>query len=137
MTGWRGQEFPTNRRVYLDNMSISLWCDIDDPETNAFGQSGHAFSSKDPDKRHFAQTQTVSVHTGNSYGSPTYQDRQEVTEELDMCGYHWRKSNPFLAKNKPEIPAPPTLQDLEETNSEWQAGYDAATDHYLSGKPHP
>ena len=76
-------------------MTSTLWCDIDDPDTNAHGQSGHSFSSADPDKHHFSETKTVRARTGDYYGSPTYQDRQEVTTEIDMCGYHWRKSNPF------------------------------------------
>lgn len=136
MTG-RG-DFIRSSNVYTEGnnrpMSNALWCDIDDPDTNAMGQTGHSFSAKDPDKRHFAQTASVPVETGNSYGRPTYQQREEITDELDMCGYHWRKQNPFLARNTPEIPAGPTLQDLEEKNEDWQAGYDAATDHYLAGK---
>lgn len=117
-------------------MSMAVWCDIDDSETNAFGQVGHSFSSKDPDKRHFSQTQTVEVPTGNSYGQTTYQERQEVTDELDMCGYHWRKSNPFLAKNKSEIPGPATqktLDELEKEDQSYREGYNAAMDKVTAG----
>ena len=115
-------------------MSASLWCDINDPETNVPNQIGHSFSEKDPERQHFAQTQMVPIRTGDSFGRPTYQDREQVTDELDMCGYHWRKQNPFHAQNQPEIPAPPTLQDLEEKDNEWRAGYDAAMEKILSGK---
>jgi hypothetical protein len=117
-------------------MSVSLWCDIDDTDTNAFGQHGHAFSGNDPDRRHFVQTAQVRVPVGNSYGNPVYQDRQQVTEELDMCGYHWRKSNPFLAEKKTELPssstAQKTLQELEEEDEEYRRGYEAAEDKFYS-----
>lgn len=115
-------------------MSTALWCDIDDPETNALGQIGHSFSQKDVDRRHFAQTAQVEVQTGNSYGNPTYQNRQEVTDELDMCGYHWRKQNPFLAKNTPEIPAPPTLADLEKESDDYERGWDAAVNQMADSR---
>jgi hypothetical protein len=113
-------------------MSQTLWCDIDDPETNAPHQMGHCFPAKDMDRKHFAQTQMVPTRTGDSYGRSTYQDREEITDELDMCGYHWRKQNPFHAANTPEIPAPPTLEDLEERDNEWRAGYDAAMNKVLN-----
>ena len=83
------------------------------------------------DRKHFAQTQMVPNLTGNSFGRPTYQDREEITEELDMCGYHWRKQNPFQAKAKPEIPAPPTLEDLEVEDENYRAGYEAAKEEML------
>jgi hypothetical protein len=117
-------------------VSASLWCDIDDPETNYKGQIGHPMSSKDPDYQHFTKTQQVQVPTGNSYGAPTYQRREEVTEELDICGYHWRKQNPFLQnpaeKALPKDQSQQTLDDLQKMNDDWQAGYDAATEHYLT-----
>lgn len=112
-------------------MADTIWCEIDDPETNMTNQIGHPFSSKDPDKRHYSDTRTVDVPTGNSYGRTTFQQREEVTEEFDMCGYHYRKQNPFLARNKPEIPAPETsktLDELEREDQEYRAGYDAAMD---------
>lgn len=113
-------------------MSDAKWCDIDDPQTNQFGQTGHSFSAKDPERRHFAQTAEVDIPTGNSYGTTTFQRREEITDELDMCGYHWRKQNPFLAKKTPEIPAGPSLADLEEEDANYRRGYEAAEDRYLS-----
>ena len=71
-------------------MSSALWCDKGD----------HAFSAKDPNKQHFSNTHTVSIPTGNSYGRVTYQERQEVTEELDICGPCWAKTNPFSPDGK-------------------------------------
>lgn len=76
-------------------MSNALWCDINDPETNVKGQIGHSFSDRDEDMQHFRNTHTVKVPTGNSYGRATYQDREEITTEMHVCGYHWRKQNPF------------------------------------------
>lgn len=75
-------------------MSEVKWCDKGD----------HAFSAKDPGRQHFTQTQTVKVHTGNSYGNPTYQDQKEVTEELDICGPCWSKTNPFSPDSGPAKP---------------------------------
>lgn len=99
-------------------MSAALWCDKGD----------HAFSSKDPDKQHFVNTHTVEVPTGNSFGRPTYQERVEVTEEIDICGPCW-KSGGILAKK--EIPNQPTLDEMEKENEDWQRGYDAAMDQRL------
>lgn len=119
-------------------MSNTLWCDIPDPLTDTIGQKGHPFSEKDPERQHFTQTRLVQVNTGNSYGKPTYQQREEVTEELDICGYHWRKQNPFHAV--PEISEGPsgkhqkTLDELQKENDDWQAGYDAAIDSIATGK---
>lgn len=73
-------------------MSTALWCDKGD----------HAFSAKDPFKQHFSQTQTVTVPTGNSYGRATYEERREVTEELDICGPCWSKANPFSPDQAPK-----------------------------------
>lgn len=79
-------------------MSHTLWCDIDDTTTNQMpGVPGHSFSMSDPDRQHFTNTRTVQVNTGNSYGRSTFQEREEVTTELDICGYHFRKQNPFQA----------------------------------------
>jgi hypothetical protein len=86
-------------------MSTALWCD----------KGGHAFSAKDPKKQHFTQTRTVSYPTGNSYGRTTYQERKEVTEELDICGPCWAKANPFSTPNPPKA-------EIEE-NEEYLRGY--------------
>lgn len=118
-------------------MANTIWCEIDDSKTNMPNQIGHPFSAKDPDKRHYSDTREVDVPTGNSFGQTTYQTRQEVTEEFDMCGYHYRKQNPFLARNKPEISPPETsktLDQLERDDAEYRAGYDAAMDR-LGNKP--
>jgi hypothetical protein len=120
-TGWRGQRyFGQSER---QEMSQAFWCDVDDAETNAFGQTGHAFSGKDPDRRHYAETQEVTVNTGNSYGRPTFQERQEVTETLDMCGYHHNKRNMFKATpkaiEKAEVEAAKADADM------WRSRYEA------------
>ena len=107
-------------------MSDTIWCDINDPETNVKGQIGHPFSSKDLNSQHFEQSQPVSVPTGNSYGTPTYQERQRVTNTLDVCGYHFAKQNPFQA---PADETPKALTVLEEQNQQWQAGYEAGEEH--------
>lgn len=56
-------------------MSQAIWCD----------QGGHAFSSKDPGKRHFSETRTV---------DDGYRVSQ-VTADMDICGECSEKS--FLA----------------------------------------
>jgi hypothetical protein len=90
-SGWqstyRGQLYKTISEESRKEtpMSQVLWCD----------KGGHAFSAKDLNRQHFSQTQTVKVPTGNSYGKTTYQERHEVTEEIDMCGACWAKTDPF------------------------------------------
>ncbi len=110
-------------------MSNSLWCNIDDPETNVPHQIGHSMSIDDPDRQHFEQTRTVQVPTGNSYGRATYQDRQEVTTSIDMCGYHWRKQNPFSAQED----APKEIT-VDEENEDFLRGYHEGI---LKGKEYP
>lgn len=56
-------------------MSQALWCD----------HGGHAFSSKDPGKRHFSETRTVDDGFRVS----------QVTADMDICGECSEKS--FLA----------------------------------------
>lgn len=73
-------------------LSQAIWCDT----------GKHAFSEKDPDRQHFAQTRQVRVKAGNSFGEPIWQDRKEVTEELDVCGPCWRKQNLFLEAASPD-----------------------------------
>lgn len=108
-------------------MSQAIWCDVNDPNTNAFGQTGHPFSEKDPDRQHFTNSRNVNVQTGNSYGQPTYQERREVTEVFDMCGYHWRKQNPFSQEAPKAIE--PTLEDLEREKTAYEQGFDAGQTH--------
>lgn len=76
-------------------MSTAIWCDT----------GKHAFSAKDPDRQHFTQTRQVRVQMGvgafhgqgiTVEGGRSYQERQEVTEELDVCGPCWKKQNLFL-----------------------------------------
>jgi hypothetical protein len=104
-------------------MSVEVaWCNIDDPETNAPHQvPGHAFPDSDPDMQRFSQTRTVRQQTGDNYGQPTYQDRQIITTEIVMCGYHWRKQNPFQptenTNEKPKAIA------LDEQNEDYLKGY--------------
>ena len=90
-------------------MSQALWCD----------KSEHAFSGKDPEKQHFVNTHEVQVPTGNSFGRATYQERVEVTEEIDICGPCW-KSGGIMA-TKAEIP-PQTLDDLEKEKERLRKG---------------
>jgi acetone carboxylase gamma subunit len=100
-------------------MSGVLWCDTGD----------HAFSVKDRNRQHFVNTHEVPVLTGNSYGRPTYQDRQEVTEEIDICGPHWLKQNPFQT---PEAKAIETTE-VEAKQAEadmWKARYEADHPEY-------
>lgn len=105
--------YPEYRRTEK-KMSDVLWCDIDDPETNVPHQIGHAFTAKDVNRRHWMDQHTESVPTGNSYGRTTFQDREVVTTEIDICGYHWAKQNPFRSnreENPPEIEA-----DIQDEN---------------------
>jgi hypothetical protein len=102
-------------------MSGALWCDKGD----------HAFSTKDEERQHFTKTHTVEVPTGNSYGRPTFQERMEVTEEIDICGPCW-KSGDLFAKPKTEIPSQPTLDDLEKDDDAYRRGFDAGVDSILT-----
>lgn len=124
---WRGNEvrqLAPDETERIAPLSQSLWCDVNDPETNVVGQIGHSFSANDENRQHFTQTRKVNIPTGNSYGQPTYQERQEVTEVVDFCGYHWAKQNPFLSRSPDAIEA----AELESSQSEaemWQAKYEA------------
>jgi hypothetical protein len=94
-------------------MSGVLWCDKGD----------HPFSVKDVNKQHFVSTHTVPKLTGNSYGTPTYQDRQEIVEEIDICGPHWLNDNPFDNESKVL-----TTAEVEAEESEvemWQRRFEA------------
>lgn len=128
-SGWRGQTYNDYPRTE-HQMSQAGWCNINDPETNATFQIGHSFSMGDEDKEHFTKTRSVSIPTGNSYGRATYQEREEITETLDMCGYHARKQA-GLFDQTPAITA--TVEDIEaaeadaaDANAEmWKARYEA------------
>lgn len=100
-------------------MSSVLWCD----------KGEHAFSVKDPDRRHFTQTATVEVPTGNSYGRTTYQQREEVTEELDICGPCYKSGNAFEPRH--EITTSETLDDMEENDEDYRRGFEAGVNHAL------
>lgn len=111
-------------------MSGTKWCNINDPETNVKGQVGHAFSDQDPDAQSYTQTRTIKVNTGNSYGRSTYQDREEVTTVIDMCGYHVRKQMPFQADNEQAPAIEASIEDDEKESLEaerdmWRSKYDA------------
>jgi hypothetical protein len=118
MSGWRGQiydgQYPTREHFERGSMSGVLWCD----------KGEHAFSRKDKFKRHFEDTHEVEVYTGNSYGNPTYQPRQEVHEEIDICGVCWAADNPFTS------PEPTAIEAVEAEAAEseadmWRAKYEA------------
>lgn len=125
------QLHPDPSEVYGE-MSQAAWCNFDDPETNVVGQIGHSFNADDPDRQHFTQTKRVNIPTGNSYGQPTYQERQEVTEVIDFCGYHWAKQNPFRPR-EPIAISSTTIADINEAEiaaadadaSMWKARYEA------------
>lgn len=99
-------------------VSETVWCDIDDEKTNSYlgGIPGHPFPAKDPDRQRFTQTRQVPVPTGNSYGVPTYQEHTQVTTEMDVCGYHWAKQNPFQQTPRKAQ----ALEAAEEYNQGWQ-----------------
>jgi hypothetical protein len=102
-------------------MSGVLWCDTGD----------HPFSAKDPNKQHFVNTHEEAVYTGNSYGVPTYQQREKVTEEIDICGMHWGQNNPLKAE-----PAAIEIAEAEAEESEvemWKAKYEA--EHAKNTRP--
>ncbi len=65
--------------------ATALWCKV--------GQ--HSFDPDDPDKHSFAETRTVQRLTGNSYGSPVYQDQEEQTGRITVCGPCYAKTRPF------------------------------------------
>jgi hypothetical protein len=111
-------------------MSGVIWCNINDPETNVKGQVGHAFSDQDPEMQQYRQTRKVKQATGNSYGQTTYQDREEVTTVIDMCGYHVRKQMPFQADNEQAPAIEASIEDVEKDALEaerdmWRDKYDA------------
>lgn len=124
-------------------MSRAEWCNINDKETNAPFQVGHSFNGDDEDREHFTKTRTVNVPTGDSYGRRTYQERQEVTETLDMCGYHARKQAGLFQNNvPPAIEATSVTSDsiadveAESEQSEadmWRAKYEAERARFVAG----
>lgn len=122
---WRPEQIqPPDPSERIGPLSGASWCDIDDSETNIKGQVGHPMSTKDPDRQHFTQTATVRNPTGNNYGTPTYQDQQEVTQVLDICGYHWRKQNPFAQQEPTAIEA--VEADAAEAEVDmWRRKYEA------------
>ena len=103
------------------NLPVALWCE--------FGgwENGHPFSSKDPKFQVMTQSRKVDIPTGNSYGAATYQQREEVTEIIVICGTHIEEmSRGFRKPTAKEIPAQATLKDLEKEDSAFRAGYEAA-----------
>jgi hypothetical protein len=117
MTSWRGARYPgqsTLEEEEVQEMSNVKWCDKGD----------HPFSVKDVNKQHFVNTHSVAVPTGNSYGRATYQEREEVTEEIDICGPCWLSNNPFTNQEPTAIET--VEADAEESASEmWQRKYEA------------
>jgi hypothetical protein len=113
-------------KVKERNMSGVLWCNINDPETNVRGQVGHAFSDQDPDAQQYRQTRKIKVETGNSYGKTTYQDREEITTIIDMCGYHVRKQMPFQADNEQATAIEAAeVESVQAERDMWKAKYEA------------
>jgi hypothetical protein len=133
-SGWRGAfsviQLPENPNELVGEMSQSAWCNINDKETNAPFQIGHAFNADDEDREHFTKTRTVNVETGNSYGRKTYQERQEITETLDMCGYHSRKQAGLFQSTEPPAIEATAIEEVEaeaeQSEAEmWRAKYEA------------
>jgi hypothetical protein len=132
MNMWPIRQLIPDPSEVISPMSQAAWCNFDDPDTNVIGQIGHSFNADDPDRQHFTQTKRVNVPTGNSYGQATYQERQEVTEVIDFCGYHWEKQNPFRAREPIALPAT-TVADIDTAEMEaatadadmWRARYEA------------
>jgi hypothetical protein len=130
---WRGQAYPGQlRKIEINSqygkvihiMSGVLWCD----------KGEHPFSVKDVNKQHFVNTHTEPVLTGNSYGNPTYQQREQITEEIDICGPHWLNDNPFQTPETPAI----EVAEAEAAESEaemWKAKYEA--EHAKNNRPTP
>lgn len=104
-------------------MTQVLWCNTDDPETNAPHQIGHSFPDSDPDRRKFEETKVITLKTGNSYGNPVYQDHDEVTTTINMCGYHWSKLDPFRAQATPKA-------EILAKNESYNQGWEDARKHF-------
>jgi hypothetical protein len=106
------------------DMPISLWCE--------FGgwENGHSFSSKDPDYQVMKQTRMVDVPTGNSFGRPTYQKREEIEDQIVICGKHIQEMT--RAFHPPTAEIPPTLETLEREDTSYREGYDAAMERLLN-----
>ena len=136
MIMFKGHDLTPSETERESKMSDVIWCDIGDPETDIKGQVGHPFSSKDINAQHFEQSQTVAVPTGNSYGQTTYQERQRVTQTLDICGYHWARQNPFQAPTDTAKALIDRTEVLGEQNEQWQAGYEAGTAHRHYAEEH-
>lgn len=110
----------------IDNdMPISLWCE--------FGgwENGHSFSSKDPDYQVYRQTRKVPVPTGNSFGRTTYQDREEVTDTIVICGQHLQQMSRSIQGPRPEDNQPEKVEALEKEDAEYRRGFEAGVDHAL------
>jgi hypothetical protein len=96
VSGWRGQKFGGLSTEIKEEfcMSTALWCDA----------GNHAFSSNDPEKRHFTQETQVAGHRdnlGNGY------DYRTVTVGYDTCGKCWGKQNPFQQPDSQPAPKEP------------------------------
>jgi len=119
-------------------MSQAAWCNINDKETNAPFQVGHSFNGDDEEREHFTKTRTVNVPTGDNYGRRTYQERQEITETLDMCGYHSRKQAGLFSAGEPEAIEATAIEDVEAESEQseadmWRAKYEAERARFTAG----
>jgi hypothetical protein len=95
-------------------MSEAKWCDT----------GNHAFSATDEDAQHFSQTRTVKVRTGDNYGRDTYQERQVVTTEVDVCGPCFNKSNPFQKDASPAaLPKDDGFTEEDKQDESYLRGY--------------
>lgn len=93
----------TGDNTVPDTWAVALWCKV----------GSHPFDPDDPDKHSFTETRPVRRLTGNSYGSPVYQDQNEETGRITVCGPCYAKQQPFR-----QTPAIPPGAD-PETYTEW------------------
>lgn len=93
-------------------MSQSIWCD----------KGKHSFSANDPDKENFQRKRTVQVPTLDNWGHPMNAPRQEMLEELDICGPCGRKEDMFQPAG--EIMEAEKESDKSEAQM-WKAKYEA------------
>lgn len=106
---------PMETREKEKNMSVSMWCDIDDSATNYPNQIGHPFPSRDKKRRNMSFTDF------NDDGSPNVQ-------RGDICGYHADR-NPFFNPH-----AAKALEGQSKADQARAKGYDPEYVDWLEKK---
>lgn len=90
---------PQETRKEEQNMSTSLWCDVDDSSTNYPNQVGHPFPSRDKGRKNMTFTD--------------YDDDGDAhVIQGDMCAFHAAR-NPFFNPNASKAIAAPANVDKE------------------------